>query len=294
MPKAISSATLSVGLLAIPVKMFTAASSEQQRFNMLHAGCGSRLKQQYICASHETVVGKDETVRGFEHSKGQYVIFTDEELKSLEAERSNVMEIVTFVPASTVDFIGSIEKTYFLGPDKGADKSYSLISVALQHEGKVAVARWAARGKEQLIIIRPHNGGLVLHQMFYQNEVRSFQEVLDTVAKFQFSDKEIGMATNLITQMSDESYDGSQYSDDYAQRVMEAVQQKLAGQEITIAPAAKVAQVADLFAALQASADAAKEKKASKGNGKADKADKDSKRKPAAPKATKAKASKAG
>jgi DNA end-binding protein Ku len=250
--RAVSSATVSFGLVSIPVKLYTAASSEQAHFNMLHKKCGGRLKQQYICPTDNEVVERTDTVRGFEYARGQYVTFSDEELKGLEAERSNALEITEFVPMATVDLV-QVEKSYYLGPDKGGDKAYRLLGEGMRATDKVAVGRWAARGKEQLVLVRPYGkDGLILHQLYYANEVRAFDEI-DTGATFTFSDKERDLAAKLIEQLSSEGFDSRKYSDGFSERVQQAVEQKVAGQEVTVAPEAPKAQIIDLFEALKKS-----------------------------------------
>lgn len=251
--RATSSGTISFGLVSIPVKFYTAASSEQASFNMLHKKCGGRVKQQYICPTdNNEVVERTEMVKGYEYARGQYVTFTDEEIKALEAERSNSIEIAEFVPLSSVDFV-SVEKTYYLGPDKGGDKAYRLLSESMTKKEMVAVGRWASRGKEQLVLIRPYGkDGIILHQLYYATEVRAFDEI-DTGATFKFSDKEHDLAEKLIEQLSSESFEPDKYSDSYSERVDSAVQQKVEGKEITLAPEAPKAQIIDLFEALKKS-----------------------------------------
>jgi DNA end-binding protein Ku len=250
--RAIASGTISFGLVSIPVKLFTAASSEQLRFNMLHSKCGGRLKQQMVCPTDNEIVERENTVRGYEYARGQYVTFTEEELKALEAERSNSIEIVEFVPLTSVDFV-QVERSYYLGPDKGGDKAYRLLSQSMEEAEKVAVGRWGARGKEQLVLVRPYgDDGLILHQLFYDNEVRAFDEI-DTGATFSFSDAERGLAQKLIDQLSSAEFDPEKYSDSYRDRVQAAVDQKVAGQEITVAPEQPKAQIIDLFEALKKS-----------------------------------------
>ncbi len=249
--RAITSGTISFGLVSIPVKLYTAASSEQVRFNMLHDKCGGRLKQRMYCPTDDEFVERGGTVKGYEYGKGRYVTFTEEELKKLEAERSNSIDIVEFVPIDTVDFI-HVEKSYYLGPDKGGDKAYRLLNQSMDRTRKVAVGRWAARGKEQLVLIRPYREGLLLHQLYYADEVRAFEDI-ETGATFTFSDAEESMADRLIEQLSVESFAADQYSDEYAQRVRAMVEQKAAGQEITVAPEAPRAQIIDLFEALKKS-----------------------------------------
>ena len=249
--RALSSATISFGLVAIPVKLYTATSSQQVHFNMLHPETKTRVQQQYITPATGEVVDRGTLVKGYEYAKGQYVVFTDEELKALEAERSNSVDILEFVPLSSVDLL-SVEKTYYLGPDKGGDKAYRLLTESMKRTQKVAVGRWAARGKEQLVLLRPYKDGLVLHQMFYANEVRAFDEV-ETGATFQFKDVELNLAENLIAQLSHDAFDPSRYKDEYATRVLEAVDQKVAGQQIHVAQEVPKAQVIDLFEALKQS-----------------------------------------
>jgi DNA end-binding protein Ku len=257
--RAIASGTISFGLVSIPVKLYTAAASEQIRFNMLHKKCGSRIKQQLYCPVDDTLVERDEIVKGYEYSRGQFVQFDDEELKSLEAEKSNSIEIVEFVPVDRVDFV-QVERSYYLGPDKGGDKAYKLLSQAMQGTGKVAVGRWAARGKEQLVLIRPYGkGGMIFHQLYYATEVRAFDEI-DTGATFKFSSVEEDLAEKLIEQLSTDEFEAEKYGDSYRDRLQAAVDQKVAGQEITVAPEEPKAQIIDLFEALKKSISAAKEK----------------------------------
>jgi DNA end-binding protein Ku len=251
--RAVLSGTISFGLVSIPVKFFTAASSEQVSFNMLHKKCGGRVKMQFVCPTdNNEVVERADTVKGYEYSKGQYVQFTEEELKALEAERGGSIEITEFVPVTSVDFV-QVEKSYYLGPDKGGDKAYRLLGEAMTAKGRVAVGRWSARGKEQVVLVRPYGkDGLILHQLYYSNEVRAFSEI-DTGATFTFSDKEHELAGKLIEELGTDSFDAEKYTDSFSERVKAAVEQKVAGQEITIAPEAPKAQIIDLFEALKKS-----------------------------------------
>src|SRR5213078_3147123 len=173
----IGSATLWFGLVSVPVKMFsTGEASAAISFNWLHKKDGSRLKQQYVCAKDGAKVEKDEMVKGYEFSKGQYVIFTPEELKSLEEKSTNAIEVAEFVPAKQVDRV-FVEKSYFLGPDKGGERAYRLLTEALKQTGRVAVGQYAARGKQYLIAVRPEASGLLMEQLRYANEIRSIAEV---------------------------------------------------------------------------------------------------------------------
>jgi DNA end-binding protein Ku len=249
--RAIASGVISFGLVSIPVKLYTAASSEQVRFNMLDSRHGVRIKQQYISSADGKVLDKNDIIKGYEYARDQFVTFTDDELKAQEADRSNHIEIVEFVPSETFDFL-QIEKTYYLGADKGGDKAYRLLAESMDRKDRVAVGRWAARGKEQLVLLRPYKDGMVMHQLYYANEVRSFEEVDDT-AKFTFSDKERELAERLIDQLSTDEFRPTTYHDEYADRVRAAVDQKVAGQQIVVSAEAPRAQIIDLFEALKKS-----------------------------------------
>ena len=249
--RAISSGTISFGLVSIPVKLFTATSSQQVRFNMLHAETKSRVKQQYILPGSGEVVDRKSLVKGYEYARGQFVVFSEEDLQKLEAEKSSSIDIVEFVPLDSVDLV-QVEKTYYLGPDKGGDKAYRLLSESMRETGKVAVGRWAARGKEQLVLIRPYRDGLILHQMFYANEVRAFDEV-DTGATGTFRDIERELAVKLINELTSAAFDSAKYRDEYVDRVKLAVEQKIAGQEVAAVGEVPKAEIIDLFEALKQS-----------------------------------------
>ncbi len=249
--RAISSGTISFGLVSIPIKMFTAASSEQVRFNMLHEKCGGRIKQQLYCPTDDEIVARNETVKGYEVASGQFVQFTEEELKELEASRDSSINIVEFVPLSSFDLI-QVEKSYYLGPDKGGDKAYRLLNQAMKTAAKVAVGTWSGRGKEQLIVIRPYEDGLLFHQMYYSDEVRSFDDV-DRGATFEFHEAERELALKLIEQLTSDAVDLKKYTDSYRERVLTAVEQKVAGRKLQLAPEAPKAQIIDLFEALKQS-----------------------------------------
>lgn len=261
--RAISSGTISFGLVSIPVKLYTSAASEQISFHMLHDKCGGRVKMQFYCPVDQQVVERGDTVRGYEYSRGQYVRFTDEELKALEAERSNHIDIVEFVPLASVDFV-HVEKSYYLGPDKGGDRAYQLLSEAMQRRGKVAIGRWAARGKEQLVLIRPYGErGLILHQLYYANEVRAFGEI-DRGQPREFAGGELDLAEKLIEQLATDQFNAGRYRDSYGDRVREGVEKKVAGEEITAAPEQPQAQIIDLFEALKQSLDTSQGRSARK------------------------------
>lgn len=249
---AVGSGTISFGLVSIPVKLYTAASSESVSFNLLHAKCGSRIKQQRFCPVCNEVVENAGLVKGYQFAKDQYVRVPDEELKALEGEASQAIEISEFVPLATVDPI-YFEKTYYLGADKGGGKAYRLLSDAMNKAGKVALAKFVMRGKENLVLVRSAKKGLMLHTMYFADEVRSFDEIgKGETAKV--NDAEIDLAIRLIAELSKAEFKPEQFEDQYRQRVLDLINTKVAGKEITITePLAQRAQVIDLMAALKES-----------------------------------------
>lgn len=254
--RAIASGTISFGLVSIPVKLYVAASPQTVRFNQLHSVCGSRIRTQLYCPVCDVVVERSDVVKGYEYAKGQYVRFDDEELQALEAERTHTLDIEEFVPFEQVDPV-QVDKSYYLGPDKGGDRAYRMLSQAMGRTDRVAVGRWMTRGKEQLVVLRPYREGLLLHYIHHADEVRSFHEV-PLGGDVKYKKGELEMAEQLIGQLSNDELDLSQYEDAYRQRVMRAVEQKVAGEEITVAPEQPQAQVIDLFEALKASLDQGK------------------------------------
>jgi DNA end-binding protein Ku len=249
--RSIGSGTISFGLVSIPFKLYTATSAKSVSFNMLHAKCGSRMKQQYLCPVDNEVVDRKDMVKGYEHQRDSFVRFTEEELKALEAARTNSLDLVEFVPLDTIDFI-YVEKTYYLGPDKGGERAYRLLSESLDRTGRVAVGRYGTRGKENLVIVRPYKKGLLLHEVFYADEVRTFEDV-ETGGAFEFKPVEVELAEKLIAELATAKFDPGKYKDEYAARVLAAVEKKVAGEEFTAAPEAPKAQIIDLLEALKRS-----------------------------------------
>jgi DNA end-binding protein Ku len=250
--RAIGTSTIAFGLVSLPVKIYsTGESARRISFNMIWKERGVRVRQQYIDPSDGTVVPREEIVKGFEFAKGQYVVFDPEELKVLEAPKSESIDIVTFVPADQVDRL-YFNKAYYLGPDKGGARAYRLLSAALRESGRVAIAKHATRGKEYLVMIRPHEEGLLLEQLFYQEEIRSFAEV--PLDEGEVNEAELKLALQLIDQAASDGFDASEYNDEVYERTMELIEKKVEGQEITAAPAEESrTQIIDLMAALKAS-----------------------------------------
>ena len=251
-PHSLGSGTISFGLVSIPVKMYTAASAGGVSFNQLHAKCGNRLRQQMFCPVDNEVVDRSQIVKGYEFQKDQYVRFTDEEIKSLEGEASKVIDITEFVPLATVDPI-YFEKTYYLGPDKGGDKAYRLLADAMAKTERVALAKFVMRGKESLVLIRPAQHGLMLHTMYFADEVRDFGEI-GKGESATLKEGELGLALRLIEDLSHQEFKPGEYHDDYRQRVLDLVAAKVEGKEVTaVTPEVHRAQVIDLMDALKQS-----------------------------------------
>jgi DNA end-binding protein Ku len=254
-PRSIASLTISFGLVAIPVKLYSAAvSGERISFNLLRQKDGSRVKQQYIAVNDGKPVERSEMTKGYEFAKDQYVMFSAEELKALEDETSHSIDITEFVPIESIDpvyFAG----TYYLAPDKGGTKPYSLLAKALADAKQCAVGRWTSRGKEHIVIVRPLEGGLAMHQLYFKSEVRTIKELgieLSPVAA-----PELKLANQLIDQLAAKSFDPNEFVDEHRARVEAAVQRKVEGKEVMMAAApesnAGRANVVDLMEALKAS-----------------------------------------
>jgi DNA end-binding protein Ku len=251
-PHATGSGTISFGLVSIPVKMYTATSPAGVSFNMLHAKCGSRVRQQMFCPTCNVVVDRNDLVRGYEFSKDQYVRVSDQELKGLEGEASKIIDIAEFVPLEKVDPI-YFERTYYLGPDKGGEKAYRLLADAMAKSGRVALAKFVMRGKESLVLIRSAKDGLMLHTMYFADEVRDFGEV-DKGQSAKIKGGEMELAQQLIDGLTNDEFKPEQYQDEYRQRVLDLMGKKAEGQEVTVsAPAPPRAQVVDLMEALKES-----------------------------------------
>lgn len=245
--RAIASGTISFGLVIIPVKFYTAASSETISFRMMGPS-GQSIKQKSI----DPVTGEEVKIsnceKGYEVEKDKYVTFSSDEIKQLEAKDKGNVSIDSFVPLETVDLV-NVSKSYYIKPDKGGDKSFKLLSDTISDKNKVAVGQWTNRGKEHLVLIRSYKGGLILHVLFYKHEVRDYE---DNCANLKISDMEKKMASELVDQLSTTFFDSSKYHDKFTERVINAVKQKQAGNEITYVESLD-ANVLTLLDALSAS-----------------------------------------
>jgi DNA end-binding protein Ku len=255
--RSIASLTISFGLVAIPVKLYSATvSSERMSFNLLRQKDGSRVKQQYVAVNDGKQVERAEMVKGYEFAKDQYVMFSADELKALEDTTTHAIDIIQFVPLDSVDPL-YFDGTYYLAPDKGGAKPYTLLASALRQAKQCAVGRWISRGKEHIVIIRPMEDGLAMHQLHFQAEVRNLKDL--GVEAAPVSEPELKLARQLIDQLGAKRFDPNEYVDEHKARVQAAIQRKVEGKEVSIAEgpvAAKGGNVIDLMEALRASIDA--------------------------------------
>ena len=250
--RSIASLTVSFGLVSIPVRLFSATEATKAiSFNLLHKGCGSRLKQQYLCVKEEIPVAREDMVKGYEFAKDQYVLFSPEELKALEEAGTGMAEITEFVPLESVDPV-YYDKPYYLAPDKGGAKPYALLAKALRESKRCALGRWAARGKQYIVMIRAVEHGLVMQQLMYAGEVRPFNEI--EIPETEVKDAELKLAKQLIDAQTSKKFDPAPYTDTVSERIQKSIDQKVAGQEITMTKQPEQgAQVIDLMEALRAS-----------------------------------------
>jgi DNA end-binding protein Ku len=249
---AIGSATISFGLVSVPIQMYSSGEpAASVSFNWLHKKCGTRLKQQYYCPKDDEVVERDDMVKGYEFQKGQYVLFTKDELKALEEKGTSTVEIREFAKEEEIDR-RFVDRTYFLGPDKGGEKAYGLLAEALRKTSRVAIGQYAARGKQYLILIRPLDNGLAMEQLKYADEVRSIADV--PIPKADIKKNEIDMAVQIVEQGKVETFKPEGYEDNVRKRQLEQIQRKVEGKEITEEPEeAPKTQILDLMEALKAS-----------------------------------------
>jgi len=256
-PRSIASLTISFGLVAIPVKLYSATvSAERISFNLLRAKDGSRVKQQYIAVNDGKLVERSEMVKGYEFAKDQYVMFSPEELKALEDATTHAIDIGQFVPLESVDPV-FFDGTYYLAPDKGGAKPYTLLGTALRESRQAAVGRWVSRGKEHIVVIRPIGDGLAMHQLHFKDEVRDIKDL--GIEPAAVSEGELKLAEQLIEHLAAKRFDPNEYHDEFHARVEAAIQKKIEGKEISLAEAPTVAHkgnVIDLMEALRASIDA--------------------------------------
>ena len=250
--RAMGTGTISFGLVNIPVKVFSANNTtEKISFNQLHADKKTRLKQQMYDPETGEIVPREKIVKGYEYAKDQYLIINEEELDALELATSRSMDITEFVPLDSVDPL-YFENGYYLAPDKGAERAYKLLAAALTDARYAAVAKYVARGKQQLVVFRPLNGSIVMQQLRYAEEVKTLGEI--PIPDATVTDAELGLAKQFITAMAKPKFDITQYKDEYRERLRDMLDRKIKGEAVDLTPQpAPIAKVVDLMEALKAS-----------------------------------------
>jgi len=245
-------ATITFGLVAIPVRFYTATKSEDVHFNLLHESCGTRVNRKWWCPYHEKIVSSDELIRGYAISKNKYVTFTDEEIEALETDDNRALDITEFVDLSEIDPV-FFEKAYFLGPAPGGGKTYHLLATAMKDQNKVGVASWVSAGREHLVVLRPYEEGLILHTMYYADEVRDFSAIDTEHAKI--NEKEVKLAEMLIDELTEKKFNPLQFKDEYRQRLLERIRAKAQGKTIVAEEKEekKAGEVIDIMEALRRS-----------------------------------------
>jgi len=289
--RALSGATISFGLVSIPVKLYSAAESQSAlSFNQINKKDGARVKQQLVSSRSGEVVPREDIVKGYEFSKGQYVLFEPGELKALEATATQTVDIVEFLKAEQIER-RYLEKVYYLGPDKGGARAYKLLSMALAETGRVGIGKYAARGKQYLVMVRPMGEGLVLEQLHYPAELRAFSEV--PIEQAEVKPAELKLAVQLIEQAASDEFKPESYTDEVRERMLALIQKKVEGEDITVAPTAEPEhKIVDIMEALKASLAAgssrkpaqAADKKGAKAKASSDKAERPAPKKRAAAK----------
>jgi DNA end-binding protein Ku len=256
--RSFASVSISFGLVSIPVDVYSAEiATSRLSFNLLHAKDGARVKQQYVCALDGERVERSEMVKGYEYEKDRYVMFKPEEIKALEEAGSKLVNITEFVPLDTVDPM-YFDRTYLLAPSRNAGKPYALLNEAMRQTGLCAVGRWAARGREYVVIIRPVREGMVMHQLFFKDEIRTIKEIPlgDTP---ELAAGELKLAKALIEQSTAKRFDPNEFHDEFRERVEAAIQKKIkSGKEISYFETPEAApegmgNVVDLMEVLQRS-----------------------------------------
>ena len=255
--RALSTATISFGLVSIPVKLYSAAESKAAlAFNQIHKKDGARVKQQLISSRSGEVVPREEIVKGYEFAKDQYVLFEAEELKALEAAATHTIDITEFLKAEQVER-RYLDKVYYLGTDKGGARAYKLLAQVLVDTGRVAIGKYAARGKQYLVMVRPMENGLVMEQLHYPDELRAFSEV--PIEDATVKPAELKLATQLVEQAASDEFKPELYKDEVRERMLALIQRKVEGEDITLAPTAEPEhKIIDIMEALKASLAAGK------------------------------------
>ena len=249
MATAVWTGTVTFGLVSIPVKLFSATTSHDVSFNLLHNECKGRINLQNYCPQCERVVERTELVKGYQYEKNQYIIIDDSDLAEIKPESSTNLDIVQFIDVKDVDPI-YFEKSYYLGPDKSSNKPFALLAKAMQETGKAALGKLVMRNKEYLALVRPGMKGLMVHFMLYADEIRENENQISE--DFEARSKELQLAKQLIDSLS-EPFEAEKFEDEHIKRMEELIDAKLKGRKLTVVKPTSRPKVVDLMDALQKS-----------------------------------------
>jgi DNA end-binding protein Ku len=245
---------LTFGLVSFPVKLYSAARSENISFNQLHKEDGSRIKQVIYCQKEDKPIPRSEIVKGYEYEKDRYVIVEDEDIKKVAPETAKVMEIQEFVKGEEIDPV-YLETSYYLAPDEAGEKPYALLYDALKKSGYVGIAKIAMHNREHIVVVRPGATGVILHTMYFSDEVRKADEFRTDMKLVK--EKELALATNLIEAMAAE-FEPAKYKDEYRENLLRMIEDKKKGKVVVATPAPHREKVVDIMEALRASLATAK------------------------------------
>ena len=259
--------SLSFGLVNIPVKLFAATENRDLKFRYLHARCHTPLEYQKVCPTCKEQVSWEAIDRGYEYEKGHFVVLTEEEIRAAAGPKDRLIEIEDFVALEEVDPI-YFQKAYYLSPDGPGKKPYALLREVMMHSGRVAIASVTLRARETPAVVRVYRDLLTLSTMYYADEIRSIELVPDLPGQAEIRQKEFDVAQELVESLKT-SFEPGKYQDTYRERLLEVIQARVEGKEVTVAPSPEQEKVVDLLEALQASVERNKrDQKKGKGKGK--------------------------
>jgi DNA end-binding protein Ku len=240
---------LTFGLVSFPVRLFTAARSESISFNQLHKEDNSRIKQVVYCQSEDKPIPRSEIVKGYEYEKGKYVVVDDEDIKKVAPKTAKVMEIQEFVKADDVDPV-FLESSYYMAPDEGGEKPYSLLFAAMRETRYFGIAKIAMHNREHVVVLRPGDKGMVLHTMYYADEVRRSEEFRTDASTLK--EKELALAKMLVESLAGE-FEPEKYHDAYRDNLRKMIEAKIEGHKVVETPESHIAPVIDIMEALKKS-----------------------------------------
>jgi DNA end-binding protein Ku len=251
MPSSVWKGTLTFGLLAIPVKLYTAARSQRMNLHQLHKVCHTRLKQPLYCPHCNRQVDRSEVVRGYEYEKGQYVVINEDEIKKITPRSSTVMEIVAFVKQEQIDPI-YFDASYFMLPDKESEKPYALLLRTLEDSNRVGIATVTMHQREYTVFIRPRNNGLTIHTMYYANEIREVAGYGKAEKDVKLKPAEVKLAEQLVDSLS-QDFRPEQFHDKFQENLKALIEAKQKGKTIVAEHKPAPARVIDMMDALKKS-----------------------------------------